>query len=155
MNQLLHQQPWKVAVLLICCLVIDAASPSIRVSAQGSCPGGTPASNGPLTAWRQNSIVSVNVNSNHFMQEQFDNCIKPAFDNFNLMNGATQGNWSGVRFSVTYSTSTVAMVNNDQADNVSTVTFGFQVNQDPTLPPTFNGGTYRSNNGSGANRITS
>src|SRR4028119_574434 len=147
MKPLLHYPLWKVAILLSCCLVLTAVSPLVRVRAQNPCPGGTPGSNGPLTAWAQNSIISVNVNSNSFTQSEFDNCIKPVFDNFNLQNGATQGNWSGVRFSVTFSTSTTAVVNNGQADNVGGVTYGFQVNRDPNVPSTRSAETYRSNNG--------
>jgi hypothetical protein len=147
MKPLPRYPSWQVAALLSYCLLLTAAVPLLRVGAQTSCPGGTPGSNGPLTAWAQNSIVSVNINSNDFTRAEFDNCIKPVFDNFNLQNGATQGNWSGVRFSVTYSTSTTAVVNNGQADNVGGVTYGFQVNRDPNLPSTRNAETYRSNNG--------
>lgn len=142
--------PLKLAALFVCgFFILIALQAPARVGAQsGSCPGGTPASTGPLNAWRQNAIVSVNVNSNDFTWEEFRDCVKPVFDGYNLQNGASQGNWSGVYFSVTYSTSTVAVAdtNLNDANNVNGVTYGFQVNKAP-LGNTIAGATYRSNNG--------
>lgn len=136
------------AVTLSCFLVIASVFP-LRSDAQTTCGTGTLGSNGSLTAWPQNALVSVNVNSNagQFTQAEFDNCIKPVFDAYNAQNGATQGNYSGVRFSVTYGDSAVAVVNNNQADNVSGISRGFQINRSSTLPSDVVGQTYRSNDG--------
>ncbi|MBC7929365.1 MAG: hypothetical protein H7Z38_02260 [Rubrivivax sp.] len=138
-----------------CCVLTFAVTfyATTRVSAQGSCtPGNTPSisSQGARRAWAQNALVSVNVNASSFTQEQF-NCIKAVFDNFNLQNAATQGNSSGVFFSVTYSTSTVAHVDStNTAVNSPTVTNGLQVNR-VDLGPTNLGLTYHGNNGTNRN----
>lgn len=83
-----------------------------------------------MDAWAQNTLVSVNIDSNTFTQEQFDNCIKPVFENFNLANAATQGNASGVRFSLTFSPNTVASVdpNTGRSVNSPGISNGLQVN---------------------------
>jgi hypothetical protein len=105
------------------------------INAQTSCStGSTPTALGPTFTWAQNSLVSVNVNSNQFTQAEFDNCILPVFENFNLVNGATQagyGNYSGVYFSVTYSSNDVATSNpsTGASNNVSGVYNGLQINR--------------------------
>ena len=136
------------AVTLGCFLIIASILP-LPSEAQTTCGNGTLANNGPLAAWPQNAIVSVNVNAgpNQFTQAEFDNCIRPVFEAYNAQNGATQGNYSGVRFSVTYGGSTVAVVNNNQADNVSGISRGFQINRSSTLGSTVVGQTYRSDDG--------
>src|SRR5437870_12157779 len=101
-------------VILLGCLFIALSSfkAIMRVLAQSGCTqGNTPSSAGQQSAWAQNTLVAVNIDSNTITQAQFDNCIKPVFDNFNLANGATQGNASGVFFSVTFSPNSVASVN--------------------------------------------
>jgi hypothetical protein len=92
-------------VVLGCFLVVASILP-LPCDAQTTCGSGTLATNGPLTAWPQNALVSVNVNAgpNQFTQAEYDNCIKPVFDAYNAQNGATQGNYSGVRFSVSLAT---------------------------------------------------
>jgi len=136
-----------VAIFLSCYLII-ASFLSVHSEAQTTCGTGTLNSTGPLQAWPQNALVSVNVNSNQFTQTEFDNCIRPVFDAYNLQNGATQGNYSGVRFSVTFGTNTVAVVNNNQADNASGISLGYQINRSSTLPSNIVGQTYRSDDGS-------
>lgn len=129
-----------VAAALTCCLLLSLPAPvAVRVGAQTGCTAGnTPAlsSRGRLDAWAQNSLVSVNINSNEFTQTQYD-CIKSVFENFNLMAAATQGNFSGVRFSVTYTANPVATVNTqtNTSVNASNVTNGLQVNRPPTGAP--------------------
>jgi hypothetical protein len=135
-----------VAILLTCYLIIASTLP-FPASAQTSCGSGTLNFTGPLRAWPQNTLVSVNINSSSFTQAEYDNCIKPVFDAFNLQNAATGGNWSGVRFSLTYGTNTVAVVNNQQADNVAGVSHGYEVNRDSSLASTTQGTTYRSDDG--------
>lgn len=100
------------------------------VRGQSNCTAGdTPSQSGQLHAWRQNTIVSVNIDSNTFTQTQFDNCIKPVFEAFNLANGASNGNQSGVLFSVTFGGNSVATVNaGGQSVNASGVSNGLQVN---------------------------
>ena len=136
------------AVILGCFLVFASVFP-LPSDAQTPCGSGTLATNGPLTAWPQNALVSVNINAgtNQFTQAEFDNCIKPVFDAYNAQNGATQGNYSGVRFSVSFSENAVAVVNNNQADNVGGVSRGFQINRSSTLGSTVVGQTYRSDDG--------
>jgi hypothetical protein len=136
----------EVAILMVWLLVTQTTLP-FPAHAQTACGSGTLGSNGPLTAWPQNTIVSVNVNSNDFTQAEYDNCIKPVFDGYNAQNGATQGNYSGVLFSVTYSPNTVAVVNNNQADNASGISHGYQINRSNSLPSNVVGQTYRSNDG--------
>jgi hypothetical protein len=83
---------------LSCCLTLLFVAILIHVSAQSGCSNPPTSQFGTRTSWAQNSIVSVNVDSNSFTQTQFNNCIKPVFDNFNLANAATQagyGNYSG------------------------------------------------------------
>jgi len=93
--------------------------------------------------------VAVNVDSNSFTQAEFDTCIKPVFENFNAANGATQGNGSGVLFSVTFSTNSVAVVNssNNTSSNASGISNGLQVNKPTNLDPADFGLTYRGDNG--------
>ncbi|MDQ3743614.1 MAG: hypothetical protein M3444_04460 [Acidobacteriota bacterium] len=74
-------------------------------------------------------MVSVNVDSNSFTPDEFNNCIKPVFDAYNLANAAGSGNQSGVLFSVTYSTNTVATASNGHATNASGINNGFQINK--------------------------
>ena len=96
----------RIAILILAFVVaFFSLQRLITVLAQSGCTqGDTPSttSGGRRDAWAQNALVSVNVDSNSFTQAQFNNCIKPLFDAFNLVNGATQGNASGVRFSVTF-----------------------------------------------------
>ncbi len=106
--------PVRLAVLLGCLFAaLFSVQVAVRVLAQSGCTQGNAPSTGPrgkLDAWDQNTLVSVNIDSNTFTQAQFDNCIKPVFESFNLMNAATQGNSSGVRFSLTFSSNSVASV---------------------------------------------
>ncbi len=121
-----------VAVLLCFALVSHFTA---SISAQSSCTtGSTPVTLGPTFTWAQNSIVSVNVNSNQYTQEEFENCIAPVFENFNLANGATQagyGNFSGVYFSVTYSPNATATRDplTGLPSNASGISNGFQINR--------------------------
>src|SRR5215213_7503317 len=130
-----------VAILLSCLLVVASLLP-LPAGAQTTCGTGTLDTIGALNAWPQNAIVSVNVNSSDFTQDEFNNCIKPVFDAYNAQNGASQGNFSGVLFSVTFSTSTVAVVNGTQADNASGISRGYQVNRSNTLASDVVGHTY-------------
>lgn len=155
----LRPLPLKFVILFSCCLlVLLPAQFPVLVGAQTGCTSGNTPSispNGTRDAWAQNSIVSVNVNSGQFTQAQFDNCIKPMFDNFNLANGATQagsGNFSGVLFSVTYSTNSVATVNpsTNTSTNASGISNGLQVNL-TNLGQVTLGETYSGNNGTNRN----
>lgn len=125
----------KFALTLGCCLLIASPVPvGVPVTAQSSsCPDGAPQRALPRHAWPQNALVSVNVDSNSFTREQFDNCINPVFQNYNLANGATlagHGNFSGVRFSVTFSPTSTATVSGDgNATNAPGVSYGYQVNR--------------------------
>jgi hypothetical protein len=139
------------------CLTLLFAVILIRVSAQSGCSNPPTSPYGARTAWAQNSIVAVNVDSNSFTETQFNNCIKPVFDNFNLANAATQagyGNYSGVRFSVTFSSSSVANVTQGQtstiATNASGISNGYQVTS-ANLGSTTYGTTYTGNNGTNRN----
>lgn len=89
-----------VIVLSLVYLIAFAIQAARQVSGQGStaCPSGqSPGSTGKQNAWPQNTVVTVNIDSNSFTQTTFDNCIKPVFDAYNLANGSSQGNFSGVR----------------------------------------------------------
>lgn len=72
-------------------------------------PNVAPATNSAM-AWRQNALVSVNIDSSKFTPEEF-NCIKAIFTGYNLQNAAAQGNSSGVFFSLTYSSNPLVVVN--------------------------------------------
>jgi hypothetical protein len=73
------------------------------------------------------------------------------FDNFNLVNGSTLGNGSGVRFSVTYGPNAVASVNaQGRAINSSGITSGLQVNG-PDMGPLGFGTTDNGDNGTNRN----
>lgn len=141
----------RIVVLFVCCSLL-----SNPTQAQTFCdPNSTPNTNGPLRAWAQNAIVSVNVNSSQFTQDEFYNCILPVFDNFNLANGATQagyGNFSGVSFSVTYSPNAVASIDplSGDATNASGISNGLQINRD-TLRDKERGTTASGNNGTNRN----
>lgn len=150
-----------VAALLCCALVLVPILLEYKVSAQLNCdPRTTPLSDAANTAhWSQNALVQVNVNSNpdQFSQSEFDTCIKPAFDNFNLANAATApgyGNSSGVNFSVAFSPNAVAEVTTMGASlNEPGIFRGYQVNRgnpDPSEgdPNQLTGGiTYPGNDG--------
>lgn len=134
------------------CLTLAFAAILFHVRAQNNCPN-LVTQFGTRTAWAQNTIVSVNIDSNSFTQDQFNNCIKPVFDNFNLANGATQsgfGNYSGVRFSVTFSSNATANITQGStstiATNASGINNGFQV-ASTNLGATTYGETYTGNNG--------
>lgn len=127
----------------------------VRVGAQGSCAAAdTPgmSSNGKLGAWGQNSLISVNIDSNSFTPAQFD-CLKQVIDNFNLANGATSsgyGNFSGVCLSVTYSPNAVASLNSTaKAVNAAGISNGLQVNG--TNSTSNAGSTFSGNNGTNRN----
>jgi hypothetical protein len=85
------------------------------------------------TTWRQNSIVSVNINSGDFTPDEFE-CMKQVFENYNLANGATQGNGSGVRFSITYGPNAVATTSGNTASPAPGIDNGFQVNAPSNYP---------------------
>ena len=128
----LHINFFRTVALFLCFTLSSGLT--ISINAQSFCSAGrTPTSLGVEGAWAQNSIVSVNVNSNEFTQAEFDNCIAPVFDSFNLANGATEagyGNYSGVYFSVTYSPNPTATLNAaGVATNVGGVSNGYQINR--------------------------
>jgi hypothetical protein len=136
MTKALHSPvlvPARFAILAGCLIAavlsVDAV---MRVLAQSGCtPGDTPSttSSSQRDAWAQNALVSVNIDSNSFTQSQFENCIKPVFDNFNFINGSSTGNSSGVFFSVTFGPNAVASVNTSgDATNSSGISNGLQVN---------------------------
>ena len=123
-------------ILCYCLLVLTVQSSSVRVDAQSQCdPNQTPIVLPFSPAWAQNALVQVNVDSSGFTQAEFDNCIKPIFEHFNLQNAAAQGNSSGVRFSVTYGPNTVATSYFDQqagfmrSRNEPGISNGLQVNR--------------------------
>ncbi len=83
--------PVRFAVLVVCLsAVLFSVNVIVLVFAQSGCTqGNTPgvSPNGKRDAWAQNTLVSVNIDSNTFTQDQFDNCIKPVFEGFNLIMG--------------------------------------------------------------------
>src|SRR5437588_9303491 len=88
----------RLLIFLTCCLLISSSIQlASQVSAQSSCaPGNTPGTLPQTFAWPQNALVSVNFSG--FTQTEFD-CLKLVLDSYNVINGALQGNSSGVRFS--------------------------------------------------------
>lgn len=128
-----HLTLYKMVALFLCFALFSDLP--VSINAQSSCTtGSTPTTKGPLFTWAQNSLVSVNVNSNQFTQAEFENCILPVFENFNLANGATQagyGNSSGVYFSVTYSPNDVATSDpsTGEATNAHGISNGLQINR--------------------------
>src|SRR5437588_1830860 len=103
------KQPTACLILLTCCLLALSFKYLTVVSAQSSCTtSNTPGTLPQTFAWPQNALVSVNISG--FTQAEFD-CLKLELDSYNLINGATQGNGSGVRFSVTNNGPSVASVN--------------------------------------------
>ena len=145
----------KTVAFFLCFALLSQLTASIN--AQSFCnAGSTPANNGATSAWAQNSLVSVNVNSNDYTREEFDNCIAPVFANFNLANSATQagyGNFSGVAFSVTYSPNAVAIRDplTNESTNASGISNGLQINRDATLADNVRGSTASGNNGTNRN----
>jgi hypothetical protein len=149
----LQSSQLKSAVLLICyTLLLFSATPLFPVDAQNSCgAGNTPSTTAQRFTWEQNSLVSVNINSGDFTQAEFDNCIKPVFEAFNLANAATEGNSSGVYFAVTYGPNAVATTTAPgQSRNASDITNGLQVNG-PDMGPLSYGTTDNGNNGTNRN----
>lgn len=130
------------AFFLFCMLVLMQISTNFLVSAQTVCnnPLGTPIpdSTGNVSRWAQNDSVQVNVNSNsgQFTQSEFDNCIKPAFNDFNSANlpATIGGNSSGVNFSITFSSNEVAEVamttTPPSSRNKSGISIGYQINKE-------------------------
>ena len=95
-----------VALIVICYLTIVLTPPLlISVSAQTDCVTPLTSPNGALGAWPQNARVNVVINASQFSQPEF-NCLRTAFNNWNASSG-NNGNQSGVRFNVTYSTTPV------------------------------------------------
>jgi hypothetical protein len=138
-------------VLITCCSLLLFSIYIIRTNAQSTCTASnTPGSLGPTRAWEQNALVSVNINSNDFTPEEYD-CMRQVFDDFNLVDGAAQGNSSGVRFSVTYGTNAVASVSGGTAVNASGINNGLQVNG-PDMGPLDFGNTVGGVNSAGTHR---
>lgn len=78
--------PVRLAVLVWLLSALICLQAVVRVDAQSGCTTNNAPSispRGKLDAWAQNTLVSVNIDSNTFTQSQFDNCIKPVFENFN------------------------------------------------------------------------
>lgn len=120
-------------VALVLCFTFSSGL-NVSIIAQSFCSAGnTPGSLGVEGTWAQNSIVSVNV-SNGFTRAEYDNCIVPVINSFNLTNGATgagYGNYSGVYFSVTYLTNVTATINpaTGASRNADGVSNGLQINR--------------------------
>src|SRR5256885_895827 len=78
------------------------------VNAEGDCR--TPDQDNVTKAWPQNANVTVNINSNtgQFTQDQFNNCIKPAFDNWN---NAKSSNSTHVTLDVHFSSTVLVTAN--------------------------------------------
>ena len=156
------------AVLLCCALILVQVSLEHPVNAQIYCdPLSTPLPDprGNLSRWSQNALVQVNVNSNpgQFNSDEFNNCLKPAFDNFRLANTATApgyGNSSGVNFSVTFSPNATARISSGVSINEPGIFRGYQINKgnpDPTEgnPNQITGGiTYPGDDGFYRNSAT-
>ncbi|MET0648181.1 MAG: hypothetical protein ABW208_16315 [Pyrinomonadaceae bacterium] len=101
----------------------------------------------PVTTWRQNTSVSVVINANQFTQDEF-NCLNAVFENYNISAGAN-GNSSGVRFNVTYSSTPAATLRNpytsggaNLAFNAPGVTNGLQVDRPQGMRPQAMGEEY-------------
>lgn len=141
-------------------IVLSFLFQPFNLLAQTTCDPSNPAIYSSRQAWQQNQFVTVNVNASQFSQADLA-CIQSVFDNYNLSNGATQGNWSGVYFSVGYSTNSlaVATVQPNGSVNTTPTTYGsnfsavFQINRpdqlqgDPTArgeTTPVNSGTYRT-----------
>lgn len=131
-------------------LVLSSIYLTAGTRAQTSCDStNTPGILPRIFAWPQNALVTVNI-SGQFTQGEF-NCIRQVFETYNLQNAATQGNASGVFFSVTYNGSTVANLEpNGQATNTPGVTYGFQVNKQD-LGDNDAGLTFSGHNGANRN----
>ena len=154
-NQFLTPRSICIAVSILLLSVAGVFEVVSHVRAQNSCSAGdTPGQNsdGKKGTWAQNSIISVNFDSNSITPEQF-NCLKTVIDNFNLVNGnqAGTGDLSGVCLSVTYSPNTVAHVNPGtlKAVNNSGIQNGLQVNG--TNSSTLAGITFSGDNGTNQN----
>lgn len=126
-----------VACFLFCILVLMQISTNFLVSAQTVCnnPAGTPIPDprGNPSHWAQNAPVQVHVNSSsgQFTQNEYDTCIKPAFDDFNTANlpATIGGNSSGVTFSITFSSTIIAHIDGNTSANEPGITRGFQINK--------------------------
>jgi hypothetical protein len=99
----------------------DAQNPDCR----------TPDQTALSTAWPQNASVTVNINSNQgqFTEDQFNNCIKPAFDNWNNAKGL---NSSHVTLNVTYSPTVLVTANSNGVVTSAASGHVYQVNKDST-----------------------
>jgi len=88
-----------------------------------------PDHDGVAKAWPQGTTVTVNINSNQgqFTEDEFNNCIKPAFDNWNNANGT---NSSHVTLDVHFSSTVLVTANNN--GDVTNAASGhvYQVNRD-------------------------
>lgn len=157
-----------VVALLLCCALVLLQVTEYPVNAQLTCPPDStpiPDTSG-IYNWSQNALVQVNVNSGsgQFTQSEYDNCLKPVFDNFNLVNAATSpgyGNSSRVNFSVTFSPNAVAIVTSTQRSrNEPGIFRGFQINKGNPNPSEGNpnqvtgGITYFGNDGFYLNSAT-
>lgn len=144
-----YNHPLSIAtVFAVICLSVIIFKVFIPAARAQSCPPTFPSTQ----TWAQNALVSVNVDSGTFTQAEFDNCIKPLFDTVNLQNGGTQGNWSGVLFSVTYGPNKVASIvaGTINARNEPGITNGLQINKQD-LGDIDAGNIYQGNNGTNEN----
>jgi hypothetical protein len=120
-----HVPSLVIGIIVGCCLAIVLTALSvIRVGAQSDCITPETGAGGSLGAWPQNAQVTVVINANQFTQAEFD-CLKAAFNNWNAASG-NSGNQSGVRFTVTYSTTPVVT---GTLDNPSVGSNVYQVNR--------------------------
>ncbi len=104
----------------------------------------SPSSMTPVNTWRQNTAVTVVINAGQFNPDEFT-CLKAVFESYNAVAGA-DGNSSGVRFNVTYSSTAVATLSSSYtpggsnlAVNLPGVTNGLQVNRPQNMGPAIMG----------------
>jgi hypothetical protein len=112
--------------LLLCCaaVLLLVGQHAVHSQSDPCTSSNTPGILDQTRAWPQNVPVQVNF-STAFTADQF-NCMKQVFDNINMQNALAQGNASGVYFEVAHSSTPVASVGSQGAENAPGSATGFK-----------------------------
>ena len=126
--------------VIVFCLFLCVGAQGFLAWAQttNQCPitRNTPAFLGGHLSWRQNALVTVNINSNQFSTADLA-CMQTIFANYNLA-AQSNGNSSGVLFEVRYTSTPIATTVSGTAETEPTSAAAglanvYQINRPPVL----------------------
>lgn len=120
-------------------IVISIFLSTLNVNAQTTCDNTNSPSLTGRPVWSQNALVTVNINADQFSEQDLA-CIQAVFNTYNLQASASQGNFSGVYFSVTRTSTAVATIGTINGNAVALATsdgsnysYRYQINRPTQL----------------------